>query len=108
MIIPIRCFTCNKVLADKWNFYMKEAEKIDESERQKRKQHNMFVYGSGENDKNDKKDKNDKNDKTDETTDKKYKNIDGAYKKEVLDKLGLNKLCCRRHMLGHVDMMDKI
>ena len=29
MIIPIRCFTCGKVLADKWNFYVKEIEKTN-------------------------------------------------------------------------------
>lgn len=27
MIIPIRCFTCGKVIADKWNYYKKELEK---------------------------------------------------------------------------------
>jgi DNA-directed RNA polymerase I, II, and III subunit RPABC5 len=27
MIIPVRCFTCGKVLADKWNYYVKEIEK---------------------------------------------------------------------------------
>ena len=27
MIIPIRCFTCGKVLADKWNYYEKEIKK---------------------------------------------------------------------------------
>ena len=27
MLIPIRCFTCGKVLADKWNYYCKEVEK---------------------------------------------------------------------------------
>ena len=27
MIIPIRGFTCGKVLADKWNYYCKEVEK---------------------------------------------------------------------------------
>ncbi len=27
MIIPVRCFTCGKVLADKWNYYCKEVEK---------------------------------------------------------------------------------
>ena len=24
MIVPVRCFTCGKVLADKWNFYRNE------------------------------------------------------------------------------------
>ncbi len=27
MIIPVRCFTCGKVLADKWNYYKKEIDK---------------------------------------------------------------------------------
>lgn len=36
MIIPIRCFTCNKLIADKWESYqnlikngLKEAEALD-------------------------------------------------------------------------------
>lgn len=29
MIIPVRCFTCGKVLADKWNFYQKEIQKTN-------------------------------------------------------------------------------
>jgi DNA-directed RNA polymerases I, II, and III subunit RPABC5 len=24
MIIPIRCFSCNNILADKWNYYKQE------------------------------------------------------------------------------------
>ena len=27
MIIPIRCFSCNKVIADKWKFYTAEIKK---------------------------------------------------------------------------------
>ena len=27
MIIPVSCFTCGKVLADKWNFYQKRNPK---------------------------------------------------------------------------------
>ena len=30
MIIPIRCFTCGKVLADKWYFYKNELSKNKE------------------------------------------------------------------------------
>ena len=26
MIIPIRCFTCNKLIADKWNIYHKQLQ----------------------------------------------------------------------------------
>lgn len=81
MIIPIRCFTCNHVLADKWKWFEKECEKLTqvEEERQDHK--------------------------------KKYtppKNMEATNRAELLDKLGLKRLCCRRHMLGHVDMMDLI
>ena len=34
--------------------------------------------------------------------------FEGVSKKEVLDKLGLTKICCRRHMLAHVDMIEII
>lgn len=30
MIIPIRCFTCGKVLADKWNEYVKRCSELDD------------------------------------------------------------------------------
>jgi DNA-directed RNA polymerase I, II, and III subunit RPABC5 len=28
MIIPIRCFSCNNILADKWNYYKQELRSI--------------------------------------------------------------------------------
>lgn len=30
MIIPVRCFSCGKVLGDKWNFYKNEIQKAKE------------------------------------------------------------------------------
>jgi DNA-directed RNA polymerase subunit N (RpoN/RPB10) len=76
MIIPVKCFTCGNVLADKYRFYLAEVRKkklanglnIDK-----------VVYLSIE-----------KKDKTPEG--------------EVLDELGLHNVCCRRHMLTHVDI----
>lgn len=32
MIIPIRCFTCGKVLADKWEYYKNEVSKKQDGE----------------------------------------------------------------------------
>ena len=72
MIIPIKCFTCGKVLANKWLYYKKEIEKK-----------------SKDNDKNIYLDKN-----------KNEKSIQG----KILDELNLKKICCRRHMLTHVDI----
>lgn len=30
MIIPVKCFTCNKLLGNKWNEYKKESSRIKE------------------------------------------------------------------------------
>jgi len=84
MIIPVRCFTCSKVLSDKWFAYNKLVEKYDEEKG---------IY--------DKKD------------DSKVLNKDFANseKKEItsekmaLDELKINRYCCRRHFLGHVDII---
>jgi len=76
MIIPVRCFTCGEVLANKYRFYLREV-------RQRKSQRGMasdrVVYLTSE-----------YADKTPEG--------------EVLDSLHLNKPCCRRHMLTHVDI----
>ena len=74
MIIPIKCFTCGKVLADKWLYYKKEVEKNINAEDKI----NIYL---------------DKN--------KNEKSIQG----KVLDDLNLKKICCRRHMLTHVDII---
>jgi len=76
MIIPVKCFTCGKVLADKYNYYLTQVRKIKESR-------NMDV------------------DKVVYLT-KEF--ADKTPEGEVMDKLGLTKMCCRRHMLTHVDI----
>ncbi len=91
MIIPVRCFTCNHVLADKWRWFEKECEKLSLSSIQEEEQ---------QEDETDKKPMNKRKPPA--------KNMDVANRAELLDKLGLKRLCCRRHMLGHVDMMELI
>ena len=76
MIIPIKCFTCGKVLANKYRFYQREIKKRKIS---KSLEIDKITYLT-----------NDNMEKTSEG--------------EVLDLLGLNKYCCRRHMLTHVDI----
>ena len=77
MIIPIKCFSCGKVLANKYLFYLNEVKKqkiasgVDLED---------VVYLTKSNTK---------------------KTIEG----KVLDQLHLNKMCCRRHMLTHVDIV---
>mgnify|MGYP000920394722 FL=1 len=76
MIIPIKCFTCGTVLADKYRYYQQEVRKIKLS---KGMEIEKVIYL---------------------TTD----NVDKTPEGEVLDRLRLTKYCCRRHMLTHVDL----
>ena len=76
MIMPIKCFTCGKVLADKYRFYNQEVQKMKMTKNLDTKK----IYYL-----------------TNEITDK-------TPEGEVMDSLGLNKYCCRRHMLTHVDI----
>lgn len=59
MIIPIRCFTCGKVVGNKWEAYI-----------------NLLLAGYAEG--------------------------------EAMDALGLLRYCCRRMLLSHVDIIEKI
>ena len=76
MIIPVKCFTCGKVLADKYRYYL---EKVTEKKLAKDMNVDKVIY------------------LTTEVTDK-------TPEGEVLDDLKLTSLCCRRHMLTHVDL----
>jgi DNA-directed RNA polymerase subunit N len=76
MIIPIKCFTCGNVLADKYRYYQDKVRKM----------------------------------KLDSNTDPdKVIYLTKNYNKKapegiILDELSLTKMCCRRHMLTHVDI----
>jgi len=76
MIIPIKCFTCGEVLADKYRFYQDEVRKM---KIQKGLQIDKVVYLTKE-------------------------MMEKTPEGEVLDKLHLKNPCCRRHMLTHVDI----
>jgi DNA-directed RNA polymerase I, II, and III subunit RPABC5 len=83
MIIPIKCFTCGMVLADKYRYFCEEVRK--------KKLAKKIITNDDSND----VDKvlyltREFNDKTPEG--------------EVLDELGLNKMCCRTKILTHVDI----
>jgi len=76
MIIPIKCFTCGKVIADKYRYYVEEVRK---RKLEKNMDIHKVVYL---------------------TTEFRDKTSEG----EVMDDLGLKKMCCRRHILSHVDI----
>lgn len=59
MIIPVRCFTCGKVIGDKWEHYLSLLR-------------------------------------------------DGKTEKEAMDILGLSRICCRRMIFTHVNIIDNM
>jgi DNA-directed RNA polymerase subunit N len=59
MMIPVRCFTCGRVVASDWEVLL---------ERTRR----------------------------------------GEHPKAVLDALGIERYCCRRMLVAHVDLIDEV
>ena len=76
MIIPVKCFTCGKVLGDKYLYYLREVRQMKVN---KNLDTNKVVYLTSV-------------------------NVEKTPEGLVMDKLGLNKICCRRHMLTHIDI----
>lgn len=81
MIIPIKCFTCGNVIADKYRFYLEEVRKKKLAKRGNNESIDIdkVLY------------------LTKEFHEKTPEGI-------VLDELGMTKMCCRRHFLTHVDI----
>ena len=77
MIIPVKCFTCGKVLGNKYRYYL-------ENVREKKLTQNMNI---------------------DRVVYLTKDFVDKTPEGEVLDELNLKKMCCRRHMLTHVDIV---
>lgn len=59
MIVPVRCFTCGRVIGDKYYQFKERVEKGEDPEK-------------------------------------------------VLDDLGLERYCCRRTLLSHVELIDDV
>ncbi len=59
MIIPVRCFSCGKLVGDKWESFSKRVDA-------------------------------------------------GEHPKQVLDDVGVDRYCCRRMLLSHVELIDDL
>ena len=81
MIIPVKCFTCGNVIANKYRYYQAEVRKrkLAKSVGKDTTDIDKVLYLTKE-----------FHEKTPEG--------------EVLDELNLKKMCCRRHLLTHVDI----
>jgi DNA-directed RNA polymerase I, II, and III subunit RPABC5 len=76
MIIPVKCFSCGTVLGDKYRYYLSEVRRIKLNKGIDLEKVQYLTKN----------------------------NVDKTPEGEVLDTLGLRKMCCRRHMLTHVDI----
>lgn len=82
MLIPIRCMNCGKLLADKYDYYLREIQRLQQSSEQTNPAVNSIYIDGTE--------------------------IPQTVQKVILDKLLLKRYCCRKHFLTHVDLIDRI
>lgn len=108
MIIPIRCFTCGKVLADKWRRYQELSISVGDLDEEDVEDVVEVAGGGGAKKKTSKnKNMNKVMEQDNTTTTTNHSNyFDKGHKGAILDGLGIVKICCRRHMLTHVDLVD--
>lgn len=86
MLIPIRCMNCGKLLADKYDYYLREVQRLSLSSSSATAASSVAAQGIYI-------------DGTD---------VPNTPQKAVLDKLLLSRYCCRKHFLTHVDLIDRI
>lgn len=81
MIIPVKCFTCGMVIANKYRYYLEQVRKKKLAKTGNMESINIdkVLYL---------------------TKEFAEKTAEG----EVLDELNMKKMCCRRHFLTHVDI----
>jgi DNA-directed RNA polymerase I, II, and III subunit RPABC5 len=103
MIIPVRCFTCGKVLANKYDYYLQSVADLEaakkteeraslEKKRETKGQKEAAAKASAEKEK--------------ESVATRH--FDTVRTGHIMDAMGLTRYCCRRHMLATVDMMEII
>ena len=85
MIIEVRCFTCSKVLADKWNYYCKRVKELEAEQAKK---------SVGQ--------------QREEAKEINPLHFDKTIRQQVFEELGLDRICCRRMLLSHVDLIETI
>jgi DNA-directed RNA polymerase subunit N len=90
MLIPIKCYTCGKVLADKYLYYKKElirktlALKTDNDNINKNSNKDPLMI------------------------DISVEDVKMTPAGEIMDELGLDRICCRKVMLTSIDIIDEI
>ena len=87
MIIPIRCFTCNRVIASKYKAYLDKIKEQMTTDVLEEKQNVENILTGDPN--------------IDLNMETKYQRI--------FNELGVgDRYCCKRHLLTHIDLLEKI
>ena len=84
MIIPPRCYTCGKVLADKYEYYLKELIRKKQLIKNEGNDEDPLII-------------NINNDDTKKTP-----------AGEIMDELGIIRLCCRKTFFTSIDIINEI
>lgn len=79
MLIPPRCFTCGQILGSKFQKYKKELKKL-QKEHSDLEGQTMYMH---------------------------HQHTD-VYSKELIEKLGIHKYCCKAHILGQLELLRKL
>ena len=81
MIIPVKCFTCGMVIANKYRYYQEQVRKKKLAKKSNGESIDVdkVLYLTQE-------------------------FVEKTPEGEVLDELNMRKMCCRRHFLTHVDI----
>ena len=81
MIIPIRCYTCSKLLADKYEYY--ESELLRKKLAMNTTEDPLIININAS-------------------------DIQKTIAGEIMDELGLTRICCRKVMLTSINIIDEI
>lgn len=82
MIVPIRCFTCGKILGSKYQTYKQRVLEKKQKEKIDTENTSIIDFNSEE--------------------------LRKTQEGEVMDELGLNRYCCRKIFLTHIDLIYEI
>lgn len=83
MIIPVRCFTCGKILGNEYDYFIEKV--IERKKKEKKENEKLSVINLN-------------------NQSKLEKTIEG----KVLDEIGCIRMCCRSKMLTHIPLIDEI
>ena len=81
MIIPVRCYTCGKLLADKYEYY--QSELLRKKLAMNTTEDPLIININAT-------------------------NITKTIAGEIMDELGLIRICCRKIMLTSINIIDEI